>query len=389
MAERTGYIKSLVPGRRYRMVITAVTNSNDPIRLPSIEFVTPTAPDLISSYQPVGLKTTINQVKNFDITVAAIGARADTFNITKWSATDDQKNYTFYCNGSDFSKATKGKIIRVYGISDYVDGHAYYDAFDYRVTEKGSTYIKTVVSSTVTSISGSGTAAEVSTRALTANDWCSGASGHNKHINATVGNKSTQRPSGWIRFYTDGRALKSRSNQPNSATGTVYTERVPAGTIETHPTYDEFDVTVSIPERFPLLRNIPEGVVDVPIFAYKNLTTGTWHNMDHSAFVAIDNPIQLSNSAMMQLIYDYDGNGNARKDGVDRNKISKNVDRAVYSDVTGTVSFDNHSKQYYFTVARYKKVGSSWQGGWLQSEDSEPRVSDPEAIIWSRAAGGV
>lgn len=389
MGNRTGYIKSLVPGRRYRMVITAITNSNDPIKLPSIEFVAPSAPDLISSYQPVGSRTTNARTGTYTVAIDPIGARADTFNITHWSAVDGQKNYRFFCNGSDFSKATKGKIIRVYGISDYEDGHAYYDAFDYRVVEKTASYIDTVVSSTVTSIAGSGTDSEVSTRAFQTTDWCGGAAGHSKHINSKVGSKSNQRPSGWIRFYTDGQALKTRSNQPNNATGTVYTERVPPGSRSTQIKWNEYDATVSLPERFPLLRNIPGGVVDVPVFAYKNLTTGTWHNMDHSAFSVINYPINLSNAAMMQLIYDYDGNGKARKDGVDRNQTSLNINRAVFNSNTGVVTYSNHSKEYYFTIARYKKVGSSWQGGWLQSEDSEPRVSDPEAIIWSQKASGL
>jgi hypothetical protein len=386
MANVTGYVSGLIPGKRYRMVITAITNSNDPIRLPSIEFVTPTAPDLISSYLPVKAILSNTRKRTFSIPTSPIGARADTFNITHWSAVDGQKSYRFFCNGSDFSKATKGKTIRVYGISDYADSHAYYDAFDYRVVEKTSSYIDTVVSPTVTFITGSGTDAVVDSRALTANDWCAGASGHNKHINAKEGSKASQRPSGWIRYYLDGQCLKTRNKQPNAATATVYTNRIDAGSRTTEITWSEYDITVSIPERFPLLRNIPGGVVDVPVFAYKNLTTNTWHNMDHSAFVAINNPIQYSNSEMMQLIYDYDGNGNARKDGVDKNKTSFNVNRAIYNETTGVVNYDNHSKEYYFTIARYKKVGSSWQGGWLQSEDSEPRVSDPAAIIWSGAA---
>lgn len=396
MADLTGYVRGLIPGTRYRMVITALSNSTDPIKLPSIEFVTPTAPDLISAYTPIGVnETPVDKPYSLNpIVTNAINARADTFTITNWSAVDDERNYRFFCSGSNFSsRVGKGDIIRVSGISDYVNNHAYYDAFDYKVIDKKSTYIDTVASSTVTSIVLDGDGVyKVNTRALTANDWCSGRAGHNRHIYSKVGTKSNQRPDSssnrWFQFFLDGRALKTRTNQPNAATGTVYTGHTDASSRTPTGTYKEFNVTISLPERFPLIRNIPGGVVDIPVFAYKNLTRGTWHNPDHSNFVAINNPIQLSNAAMMQEIYDYDGNGNARKDGVSLNKTFLNVNRAVFNEATQVVDYDNTSKKYYFTVARYKKnaITGNWEGGWLQSENSEPRVSDPEAIIWSREA---
>jgi hypothetical protein len=157
--------------------------------------------------------------------------------------------------------------------------------------------------------------------------------------------------------------------------------------------WQQYNVTVSVPDSFPLTADLTNGVVDVPIFAYKNLTTRTWHNMDHTPFIPIDNPIGYNNNEMLNLIYDYDGNGRPRRDGVPLNKTSENVNRTTFLDddtQDGLLRSDNHSKEYYFTIARYRRNASGvWEGGWLQSENSEPRVFEPDAIIWSQKAVGV
>jgi hypothetical protein len=57
---------------------------------------------------------------------------------------------------------------------------------------------------------------------------------------------------------------------------------------------------IEIPDNFPLFRD--QNVIDIPVFAYKNRTLGTWHNMDHTPFIAIDNPIEYSTSAMNALL---------------------------------------------------------------------------------------
>jgi len=386
---RKGYIKDLIPGKRYRMVIVAETNSLDPITLPSIEFVVPTAPDLISSYTPIGVRTSYPKFQDYTIPTSPIGATAETFNITHWSSTNNITSYTFWCNGGAYGKVKSGDTIRVRNISDYDDTHQYYDVYDYRVVEKTADYINVVAQPTITFLTGSGTDTTIGSRSVVAADWCEGREGHAAKHQLSA----SKRPAGFARFHLDGQGLDNRNRKPNSGTGTLYIPRVPANEIPRRRTWEQFDVTVSLPEDFPLFRNIPDGVVDVPVFAYKNLTTRTWHNMDHTPFIPIDNPIGYNNNEMLNLIYDYDGNGRPRRDGVPLNKTSENVNRTTFLDddtQDGLLRSDNHSKEYYFTIARYRRNASGvWEGGWLQSENSEPRVFEPDAIIWSQKAVGV
>jgi hypothetical protein len=388
MADKKGYLKNLVPGNRYRMVVEAVTNTLEPIALPSIEFVVPPSPELISAYTPVGRKTDRRLTGIKETTTDAINSRTGSFNITHWSATDNGYAYRFWCNGGNYNELQTGMKIRMNGgntssgISDYEDNHAYYDIFDYVVTGKTSTYIDTVVSSTVTNMS------DGSSRAVTPSDWCPQAGGHPRHQYSATGTSSTKRPSDWIRYYLDGRCLKTRSYQPNTAVASFFIPGIPANTIKTQKTYTVWDVNVSIPENFPLYQNVAEGVVDVPLFVYKNMNTQTWHLMDHSAFVVSNYPIQYSNSAMDQLIYDRDGNGRPRRTGVELNKTSENINRTTFNEATGLPVSTNHAKEYYFTVMRYKKQGNVWVGSWLQAEDNQRIVPDPSLIIWSQRASG-
>jgi hypothetical protein len=98
---------------------------------------------------------------------------------------------------------------------------------------------------------------------------------------------------------------------------------------------------------------------------------------------------------MMNLIYAYNNDGAPMRNGVPLNETSLNVNRTTFVDndsEDGVLTSDNHQKEYYFTVAKYvrnRDDANLWEGIWLQSEDSEPRVSDPEAIIWSQKAAGV
>lgn len=389
MAERTGYLKDLVPGNRYRLVVEAITNTLDPIVLPSIEFVVPPSPELISSYKPIGQKSERRLTGTKVIPVSDIPAQTGTFNITHWSATDNGYNYRFWCNGADFAKLQTGMKIRMVGgntgsgISDYEDSHAYYDAFDYVVTAKTDSYIDTIVSSTVTNMTTG------ATRALTPNDWCPQAGGHPRHQYSAVGNGSNQRPSGWIRYYTDGRALRTRTFYPNAAAAQFYIPGKPANTITEQKTYTVWDVNISVPDNFPLYRNEIEGVVDVPLFVYKNFSTRTWHLLNHQPFVPINYPPVYSNNAMDQLLYDRDGSGRPRRTGVPLNETSLNINETSFNQSSGLPESKNHSKEYYFTVMRYKRVGSQWIGSWLQTMNSEPSVTNPEDIIWSQRATGV
>ena len=397
----TGYVKGLVPGKRYRMVVSAEAGAQQNIVLPSIEFVVPSAPDLISSYTPVGTLTLVHDPPFEDNRVTpGTGATTATFNVTHWSAANNSRTYTFWVNGSGYNQVRVGSIIRfgangntATGLSNYEDADSYYDTYDYQVVDKKSTYMVCNVRQSVTSIVGSGSSAEIQTTNMSngaiAAAWCRGQAGHYRHQYTKTGSKSNQRPSSWTKFEFDGRALGAKNKNPNTAVGTVYIPRV-ASTSETKYIIKTIhDVNIKIPDNFPLFRD--QNVIDIPVFAYKNRTLGTWHNMDHTPFIAIDNPIEYSTGAMNALLRGTSNDANTR-DGIPINMDSENVNNVEFLDDggnPGVFTETNYNKEYYFTIARYKKVGSTWQGSWLQSEDSEPRVSDPEAIIWSQKASGV
>jgi hypothetical protein len=395
MADMTGYIKNLIPGKRYRMVVVAETNLFDPITLPSVEFVVPTAPDLISSYTPTGFTSTEPGYASFTIPTSAVGATADTFNITHWNSTNNSIAYTFWCNGPAFARVGQGDTIRVRNISTYNDTHQYYDVNDYVVVDKYPDYINVNARPTITSLTGSGTDTEITSRAVAATDWCEGRENHAKNHQLSKAKRDALPGDGWDRYYLDGQGLKDRNRVPNSATGTVYKPRIPAGERRRERYWQQYNVTVSVPDSFPLTADLTNGVVDVPIFAYKNLTTRTWHKMDHTPFIAIENPPNYDNAGMMNLIYAYNNSGAPMRNGVPLNETSLNVNRTTFVDndsEDGVLTSDNHQKEYYFTVAKYvrnRDDANLWEGIWLQSEDSEPRVSDPEAIIWSQKAAGV
>jgi hypothetical protein len=396
----TGYVRGLVPGKRYRMVVSAEAGAQQNIVLPSIEFVVPSAPDLISSYTPVGILDIKDEKYEDDRVTPGTGATTATFNVTHWSAADRSRTYTFWVNGSGYSKVRVGSIIRfgangntATGLSNYEDADSYYDTYDYQVVDKKSTYMVCNVRQSITSIVGSGTSAEIQTTNMSdgaiAAAWCRGQAGHYKHQYTKTGSKSNQRPSSWTKFEFDGRALGAKNKNPNTAVGTVYIPRVPSSSSKLIITKAHHNVNIQIPDNFPLFRD--QNVIDIPVFAYKNRTLGTWHNMDHTPFVAIDNPIQYSTSAMNTLLRGTSNDADTR-DGIPINMDSLNVNNVAFLDDggnPGVFTETNYNKEYYFTIARYKKVGSTWEGSWLQSEDSEPRVSDPEAIIWSQKASGV
>jgi hypothetical protein len=396
----TGYVRGLVPGKRYRMVLSAEAGAQQNIVLPSIEFVVPSAPDLISSYTPVGTLEIKGEPYIDNRVTPGTGATTATFNVTHWSAANNSRTYTFWVTGSGYSKVRVGSIIRFgangntsTGLSNYEDADSYYDTYDYQVVDKQSSYMVCNVRQSITSIVGSGTSAEVQTTNMSdgaiAAAWCRGQAGHYKHQYTKTGNASNRRPSSWTKFEFDGRALGAKNKNPNTAVGTVYIPRVPSSSSNLSITKDHHNVNIEIPDNFPLFRD--QNVIDIPVFAYKNRTLGTWHNMDHTPFIAIDHPIQYSAGAMNTLLRGTSNDANTR-DGIPINMDSLNVNNVAFLDDggnPGVFTETNYNKEYYFTIARYKKVGSTWQGSWLQSEDSEPRVSDPEAIIWSQKASGV
>ena len=398
----TGYVRGLVPGRRYRMVISAEAGAQQNIVLPSIEFVVPSAPDLISSYTPTGTLTFEDKTYIDNRVTPGTGATTATFNVTHWSAANNSRTYTFWVNGSGYSKVRVGSIVRFgangnssTGLSNYQDADSYYDTYDYKVVDKQASYMVCVVQQSMTSIVGSGASAEIQTTNMSdgaiAAAWCKGQAGHYRHQYTKTGSKSNQRPSSWTKFEFDGRALGAKNKNPNTAVGTVYIPRVPSSSTNLSITKDHHNVNIQIPDNFPLFKD--QNVIDIPVFAYKNRTLGTWHNMDHTPFVAIDEPIQYSISAMnYKLSGMLNGSSPVIRDGIPINMDSLNVNNVAFLDDggnPGVFTETNYNKEYYFTIARYKKVGTTWQGSWLQSEDSEPRVSDPEAIIWSQKASGV
>jgi hypothetical protein len=406
---RTGYLRGLIPGARYRMVISAQAGSISDIGLPSIEFVVPSAPDLLNSYTPIGRITSSKAKKVKDTLVTpGTGATTKNFRTTHWSVENDSRKYTFYINTSDkenYRFVDVGSIVRFgnagttgSGLSTYEDGHAYYDTYDYRVIEKKSTYFVAIAEASITSIDTSTTLATVKTdkkpNGSIAFFWCKGAAGHHRHQYAKVGNKPNQRPSSFEhRFDFDGRAIGRKNKSANNAVATVYIPGRDPDDNSRWLTQDElkdlFTHTIYAPSNLPLTRT--ESVIDIPFFAYRNVTLGGWYEMKgNTLFNPTNYPEQLSNDAMKDLLK---GRVNDRdtRDGVPITASLVNVNGTVWDDNDINPGFwvdkTRHTRVYYFTVARYtKQTNGSWEGKWLQTINSEPTVSSPEEIIWSKAA---
>lgn len=336
-------IPDLVPGKRYRMVVSTNDTSET---APSIEFVVPTSPRLLSTYTPTCTVTTIN----YPQTGGDIIGYVDVYG-------PDPAPYTV-STSTPYSGTTKGGTFRN-GDSTYTN---------YKMTiasgsvpSKGQTFSITGASTgsapyyydwlvyTVTSVSGQvvyATAVLGKTTSYSAK-WLGQKGNPFTDIATTVGSKAPTLS--WS--ITTSETIDPSA--PYLRTDPIYSAIVPASS----ETYVDLNIPIEISYS---LANY-DTVVDIPIFMYKK--NGQYYYFDDtlvndSKVGGILNPQTLS----------------SKPSPIPMKKRNEKVNS------------DASNRDYRFTIARYTFTGTSWTGKWLQTEDRFINTQVIEDVIMSQSA---
>lgn len=353
MPDKEIIIPNLVAGKRYRMVIeTPPTTDMPSLTAPSIEFVVPTAPRLLSTYRPsyfLGSEQYSYPITSYRteaipgtwVEVGGVSAAvAYATEIAGWIRTKNSYAYSFYVN--QVTELAVGMDITVSGMSTAPDP-TYYDYLIYRVDSFNA-----------------------DTRR----------SGGNYRVNCTA--RAGRALSGFT--YNDGRALKSGDTSNNG--WAYYTKSaIPAARYQnpspgTHqvPYPDtayatKYYVDVSAPEEISPTLADSNTVKDIPVFFY--IKNGLYYDMNDVAFTNPLNGVLDPTTRLPKIISNSSW----------RNPVALTVrNNNAGSDASST-------RDYRFTVVRYVLTGSNWYGSWLQTVDP----SDPNPIfsnvISSQSAG--
>ncbi len=374
-------LTGLVPGKRYRMVVETEDGSN--LVAPSIEFVVPSSPRLLSTYTP-----TFSVVKAYhDIQVEAWteeikGAQIpgtgtkDVNNEVKFSRfvnTNGTRNYTITSSGA---VPPKDQTFTVSGVSS---GSApfYFNWLVYTVTSTGKN-----------PFTASAVGQDVYKAALSPGGWrvISSTSTSNR-AKVTDGNGvlwSTKNGIGWgdVKTNSDMKMYWTTKGIPaayyKDTKPEKYMKDVPNGGVHYH-------VDLTVPSEVQGQLAWTDTVKDIPVFFYIN--NNTFYDFNDKAFsdplnsiVNTSNmsPLSLSTSNLNQIYADASGN---------RIMTKRNQKVNVYDNTTGTFST---TRSYRFSIVRYTRPpgGSTWTGSWLQTELSFDSTPTPDKIIYSQAGVG-
>ena len=313
MAKKEIVIPNLIPGKRYRMVVeTPITTGQPTLLAPSIEFVVPSAPRLISTYTPTfsvisdpwsTSTTTTTTVPGTWVEAGANRAAASyTFNLGGWYYVLNSNVMEFYTNDaltglgagmtvtiSNFG-ATYDGAFTINGIS--TPGGTPYSATN-SLKPRTTQYFSTAISAT-----------------------CSRRSGHQTAKTSNNGTISYSIPADPATRY---------QNASTTSTSTVVTSG----------TYYHVDVTVPSEIQKDLLST--DTVKKVPVFFY--IQNGQYYYFDGS--VVGSTPLTLSTTPVAEM----------KKRNLNANE-----------NVAG--------RDYRFTIAKYTKTGSNWYGEWEQKLDT-------------------
>lgn len=360
-------LPNLTPGKRYRMVVSTNADVNglniasNTTSAPSLEFVVPTSPRLISTYTPTcktvtqlhdttsqaytpvvaGTYHAVGSVSAASTTTIAMSNFLNTANLTK--------NYRFTVAAGS-AKPPIGAVCTVSGVST---GAApfYFDWLNYTVTSTTSTYIYATGSLSATA---------------------TGNTAFMKQKDSTVPGTlwATRAGAGWGDNRSYANMKVSWSNPPVPAV--AYTDPATGGTpyIKTNVgggTYYHVDVAAPLDLKDQLVWT--NTVRDIVYFFY--IDNGIYYDfgpvdeVDRS-FVdgsnAIVNattlsPLSLDNSVFTTGIY---------KNG----PIFTARDTKV-NDVTTGAAAPAITRSYRFSVARYVFDGTTtWRGRWLQTDST-------------------
>jgi hypothetical protein len=353
-------IPNLTPGKRYRMVITTNSAINGAAvaagstSAPSIEFVVPTSPELLSTYTPTYTVTPYNWKHETIIaatttpgtTIAKGSQQAQTtytynYNgslstpalrkatgLGGWSRTKDQLSYTFYTD------------VALTGLTDNLP-------LDVNISLFGPTfdgvYTVTGVTNGSFTVVNDAKVKQTFSKAITTTSKVRRAektdtTSNNGNISYTIPNKPAE-----------------DQTSPGVTTGPT----------KTYEDRTDHNVTVTLPQELEnsgMLKwnnNIRDGVCDVPVFFY--IKNGIYYGMDDQVLSAT--PLNII--TMPQSMIKSAQNLRANIDGTRRDT----------------------ARDYRFTIARYKPSGSIWTGYWLQRSQLFPTVApNMNNVIFSKTA---
>lgn len=353
MANKEITIPGLVAGKRYRMVVETKDGSN--LIAPSIEFVVPPSPRLLSTYKPTykNIKETYSYPDTREVdeaipgtwvevgAVQAAGSRSAA--IAGWMRTKGSYTYDFYVNSP--SGLTVGMTFTVSGMSSSPNP-TYYDYLSYTVTgitpdsrRSGGNYRVTSSATNGRKLTG-----------FTYNDGRALATGDTSN-------------NGWM-YYTVPAIPAQRYQNPSPGTHKVTESFI-------NPNGVKYHAEISSPSDLVSSLADSETVKDIPIFFY--IKNGIYYDMNDVALTDALNavvdpttklPKSISNSSWKNPKVFTIRNNNAGSNAI-------------------------ATKDYRFTVARYTKIGTSWYGEWLQTAD--PSIPNPafSSVISSQSAGAI
>lgn len=326
-------IPNLVSGQRYRMVVES--RSNPSLVGPSIEFVVPPTPRLLSSYQPLfnvisepWSTTTTETVTVPGATVLAGSIQAGgnfSKSITGWKRGNNIfPPYQFYVN--DISGLGNGQQFTVYGMSSPAGGD-YYDRLVYTVQGQpvGTTVGATAV---IPSPVPSGFTAS----------WKS-AAGAPLVASTTTSNNGTLSFSLPAIPATNQTAASTTKTNTNTQSGTKY------------------HVDVSVPQEISTSLVNTSTMFDKPVFFY--IKNGSYFYLDNTAVSAYP-PSLTSKPTTIPL-------------------TERNAEIGAQT--------ESAARDYRFTIARYELTGSSWVGYWIQKNETYETIGPAfSRVIFSQSA---
>jgi len=330
-------IPNLVSGQRYRMVVESSTNPS--LVGPSIEFVVPTAPRLLSTYQPLfnvvaepwsTTTTETTTIPGATVSAGSIQAAANlSKNITGWKRGNNiYPPYQFYVN--NITSLSIGQVFTVNGMSSPAGGD-YYDRLIY-----------TVVSASGTTVGATAVIPNPVPSGFTAS-W-KAAKGAPLVGNTTTSNNGTLNFSLPAIPATDQTAASTTKTTSNTESGIKY------------------HVDVSVPEELSTSLMNDSTMFDKPVFFY--IKNGSYFYLDNSAVSAYP-PSLTSKPSTIPL--------------TERNADITTVD--------GSPNNELAARDYRFTVARYELMGSSWVGYWMQKDELYEKIGPAfSRVIYSQSA---
>ena len=357
MASAEIKIPGLIPGRRYRMVIETANSAGNitvgTTSVPSIEFVVPSANQLLSTYVP-SYSVRVDNFPSPPQTIIGYNPVPDTPNADIVETVQLAKSKT--CNNSPILSSggnyvfrfaslagvpPVGTVFSVSGVASQPGTSHYYNNLLYTV--QSHTTSNNIVA--VGKLNGEGGWSGQST--TTKNRWRNQAGKPFSDINTTAagGNPTLY----WSEPGTKITKVAPTVNAPEP----IYSEKIAA--------YSITNVTVSLPASLNLENNISidgtRRVVEMPVFFY--IQNGIFYNLDNTVMSGLPPAITSVPGA------------------IPRSGINSNRDLAA-----STLAL----RSYRFTTARYTLENGLWSAQWSQFDDryvSEPLMRN---VIYSGQA---